>query len=264
MPNWCNNILVVRPSDESKEAQEQFQEFLKRIEANMEDNTVGENMFNRLLPMPDDLRITSGSSTTYGRAVFLSQNGHHEELDAIHQYPWAQEFGTREELIAHLIETKQADVVEGRKSVENVVKHGAKDWYDWSVKNWGTKWDTGKEVYVTNFTEDEIVMSFSTAWAPPNSLFCRIGQEEFDKLYFELEYEEPGCAFEGTLIVEDGECSDDQRDYDATKECEDCCFDVEECEWEGEVQCPCGVQECDFPEEDCPAREAMEKNSEES
>ena len=29
----------------------------------------------------------------------------------------------------------------GKIALENIKLYGHKDWYDWSIENWGTKWD---------------------------------------------------------------------------------------------------------------------------
>lgn len=39
------------------------------------------------------------------------------------------------------------------------------DWYDWRVKNWGTKW----EGYGGRFNDDQTAFTFDTAWSPPTS-----------------------------------------------------------------------------------------------
>ena len=62
------------------------------------------------------------------------------------------------------------------------------NWYDWRIKNWGTKWNA-MDVDV-NVTDIGITYNFSTAWSPP--------------LKFMMAYFEGGCDFCGVRIVEDG------------------------------------------------------------
>lgn len=40
---------------------------------------------------------------------------------------------------------------------------GATDWYEWSISNWGTKWNA----YESDVSEDERVVRFDTAWSHP-------------------------------------------------------------------------------------------------
>jgi hypothetical protein len=83
------------------------------------------------------------------------------------------------------------------------------DWYDWCVKNWGTKWDV--DGAIDTDTENELVYMFDSAWSPPINAFIKISKD-FPDLSFTLEYEEPGMCFEGTAEFQDGDFSDDCRE----------------------------------------------------
>ena len=44
-----------------------------------------------------------------------------------------------------------------------------KDWYEWNVENWGTKWDVVSE---SNFYKGDIlVASYESAWTPPIAFY---------------------------------------------------------------------------------------------
>ena len=83
----------------------------------------------------------------------------------------------------------------------NIEVHGYKDWYDYCVNEWGTKWDVGGDDYnePQQDTPNKITMSFDSAWAPPTT-----AMDKFEALGFSvrLYYYEPGMAFAG--IYEDG------------------------------------------------------------
>jgi hypothetical protein len=67
-------------------------------------------------------------------------------------------------------------------------------WWDWRVKNWGTKWEiTTDEAYI-DIHENEIKVSFSTAWSPPTGIYDRLVNDGYgvNALYYE-----GGCAFCG-------------------------------------------------------------------
>jgi hypothetical protein len=65
------------------------------------------------------------------------------------------------------------------------------NWYEWSVANWGTKWDVNARVEV----EDGVVTAtFDTAWSPPISFFEHLLSLDFDVTAY---YYEPGMAFCG-------------------------------------------------------------------
>ena len=87
---------------------------------------------------------------------------------------------------------------------DNLNEHNYKDWYDFCVNEWGTKWDISASE--CEHTEISLTASFDTAWAPPISAMERFIELGFDvKLY----YYEPGMQFAG--IFEDG--NDDYYEY---------------------------------------------------
>ena len=69
--------------------------------------------------------------------------------------------------------------------------------YDWSIENWGTKWDASIHEY---WMEDEhLYVSFDTAWGPPTEFYQKLFQMEYSVKGF---YHEPGMCFAG--VWEDG------------------------------------------------------------
>lgn len=86
----------------------------------------------------------------------------------------------------------------------NIEKYGYKDWYDWNVANWGTKWD----FELDNKDRDDpntMTASFDSAWSPPITAYERLLELGFE---IEAMYYEPGMCFVGKY--EDGfdECYD--------------------------------------------------------
>jgi hypothetical protein len=88
------------------------------------------------------------------------------------------------------------------KQQKNVNKYGSKDWYDWCVNNWGTKWDvnntlgeTDSNVVKKSDDGKSVTLGFSTAWSPPTSFYATIA----DMFGFQIKayYYESGCAFCG-------------------------------------------------------------------
>jgi hypothetical protein len=88
----------------------------------------------------------------------------------------------------------------------NIELHGYKDWYDWCVNEWGTKWDVGGDDGVLNDIEGGIIVSFDSAWAPPTNAYEKLLEQGFKILAM---YYEPGMAFAG--VWEDG--IDDYYEY---------------------------------------------------
>lgn len=96
------------------------------------------------------------------------------------------------------------------------------DGYEWSIENWGTKWD----IYGDNITLESIgwyegcesiEFGFDTAWSPPEGWFAA-AVRMFPALHFELHYEEPGCYFAGDFDGESGCYSDYEYNEEECKE----------------------------------------------
>jgi hypothetical protein len=71
--------------------------------------------------------------------------------------------------------------------------------YNWSVDNWGCKWDASVYEYSINDV-GALYISFDTAWGPPIALYDFLYQNGYDVEAF---YREEGMAFAGWYI--DGE-----------------------------------------------------------
>lgn len=89
------------------------------------------------------------------------------------------------------------------KGDELLEKYGSRDWYEWNVNNWGTKWDIGSDSYEDDFYnegDNSVTISFESAWSPPLAFY-----ENMVELGFEITayYYESGMAFCGKF--EDGE-----------------------------------------------------------
>lgn len=76
----------------------------------------------------------------------------------------------------------------------NMELYGFKNWYDWCVSNWGTKWDFGDKNAFLNGNRDSLSATFDTAWAPPLEAY-----EKLEGLGFRIKayYFEPGMSFCG-------------------------------------------------------------------
>ena len=78
-------------------------------------------------------------------------------------------------------------------------KYGADNWYDWSISNWGVKWniDISEEQDVQD-EGDYIQYTFDTAWGPPHEIFYAI-RKKFPDLGITWFFDEPGMQFAGYL-----------------------------------------------------------------
>lgn len=115
----------------------------------------GEFTFNKVIPMPDDLEIESGSNTDRGIAYFLTERLTKTAAEAnLAQYisnmfdeDWAGTVVMR--LQDCNMDDEEADKLYelGRQCVYNLEHHGAYDWYFWRTQNWGSKWDAVETIF---------------------------------------------------------------------------------------------------------------------
>ena len=115
--------------------------------------------FNKLIPMPPELEIESGSRTDAGFKEymgFVADTGFRTELEQ----PY---------LAAHPeIDREEWDL--GKQAFHNIREFGCPTWYEWRVQNWGTKW---------NASSAEIAegrMSFLTAWNAPEPVIEKLSE----------------------------------------------------------------------------------------
>ena len=83
----------------------------------------------------------------------------------------------------------------------NLAKYGHKNWHDWRVANWGTKWDIGSEDGA-ELVGDVLQLSFDSAWGPPIEFYNQMVELGFT---VEAYYHEPGMQFAGSYTNDGGE-----------------------------------------------------------
>ena len=84
-------------------------------------------------------------------------------------------------------------------------KYGADNWYDWRIKNWGTKWDV--EAKLAEKGDGWLVYRFDSAWSPPIAWLEKVARD-YPMLSFRLKYDEPGVGFAGVATAQDGQVSE--------------------------------------------------------
>lgn len=81
------------------------------------------------------------------------------------------------------------------------------NWYNWNLKNWGTKWDASPECFdVTEIKNENGMYSFAislqTAWSPPLAFVITLCKQL--NVSASLDYIEGGFNFVGVLKVKNG------------------------------------------------------------
>mgnify|MGYP003342429948 FL=1 len=99
---------------------------------------------------------------------------------------------------------------EDQQVLNHLRPNPAGEWqYDWSVANWGTKWDIGIIDWERR-DDNEIWISFDSAWSPPTVIYDYLVEQGWD---VDAVYHEPGMGYAG-MYTNDG--GDDYYEYDVT------------------------------------------------
>lgn len=109
-------------------------------------------------------------------------------------------------------------------------KYGSKDWYDWSINNWGCKWDAREieimesDLEIMESYPKEICLRFDTPWGPPTDFYTKLANDY--KVELNATYTEEGMSFFGKWqsIVKDSEVYIHQDDHDIDKMQDDILF----------------------------------------
>ena len=200
MPNHVTNILTFNGSTKDVE---DLRNAIKGIDSDGEEQAID---FSKIIPMPPELMITSGSLVDYGIAVILfRERGDDSKLKPVLDYPWvkAENITNAEQLANHLVENNKADLIQGKQALDNSDKHGFKDWYTWSIANWGTKWNA----YSISEVDDSIM--FDTAWSTPLPIIEELSSM-FPNVKITLEFADEDFGHNcGQVVFLDGNTTDE-------------------------------------------------------
>lgn len=139
MPNWCSQFVEVR--GEAKEIKRMINSF--RVEEGTRGKYEEESAWdiNQLFPVPDEL-------TEIPHASVIPE--------------WSQE---------------EKDLWLKNKQEENLAKFGVRDWYEWQIRNYGTKWGASHieidEEKLANCS-DSFLFKFETPWGTCPGLMAKV------------------------------------------------------------------------------------------
>ena len=190
MPNWCWNTLEVRGTKKG------MKKFYNKFKSNNRESFD----FEWFVPMPAIFReITTGFCT----------------IDGVKYEQWVENADGSQRGLTHT----EIDIM--------TEEYGHTNWYDWSLENWGCKWNCS-DVEVHEATDSQFILKFDTPWGPPVKFINHL-IEQFSDLDFENEWEEDG-GYAGVFGYIDGhgynkdgrvvyktECCDVDQEYDEEK-----------------------------------------------
>ena len=99
-----------------------------------------------------------------------------------------------------------------RRELANLEKYGYKNWYNWRLNNWGTKWDIGLDSDLDNHAQggdNDMFVYFNSAWSPPTGAYAKLEDLGFSVRAY---YHEGGCAFCGSWIDGIDDCYNIETD----------------------------------------------------
>jgi len=102
--------------------------------------------------------------------------------------------------------------------VENKEYKSMPDWYNWRVKNWGTKWNSSDNVTLEGLEhnneklEDIEAYYFQTAWSPAIGVIEKLAEITGES--FILYYSEEGIGFFGKTIITPTSTEDTELSHD--------------------------------------------------
>ena len=88
----------------------------------------------------------------------------------------------------------------------NEAQHGYKNWYDFCVNKWGTKWDVepyDAVEYDSVHDKNGVTFGFDSAWAPPTGVYEALMDQGYAVRAY---YYEPGMAFAGIYDENGDDC----------------------------------------------------------
>ena len=104
---------------------------------------------------------------------------------------------------------------------EYKAKFGHCDWYGWQTDNWGTKWN-GYDQY----SNDDAVIEFNTAWSTPYSLLVNLSKK-YPQVTFEVEYADEDFGYNvGRYVLLNGETIEQNIPDGGTQEAIEMAMDI--------------------------------------
>ena len=145
--------------------------------------------FKKIISMPETLNIEAGSRTDHGLKayrefieVYTAGRSDKEALKALENIPTESENA----FLCQRTDIKRDEWELGKTAWQNIQKYGAPTWYEWSITNWGTKWNAYGYEEGTDYSAcDEL--TFQTAWSAPHPILRKLS-EMFPEIVFKHQW----------------------------------------------------------------------------
>lgn len=206
MPNHVRNILTLTFNTNEEAAD--F--YLKHVPN-------GNFDFNTLVPMPEVLNGTiAGSPTDDALALIAVMTGNPGKLNA--RFDRERQEGETDTVLAlRLCYEDPERLKPGFQALLAIATTGYQDWYNWSLDNWGTKWNAYD--HNNDLHENVVHLMFDTAWSPPEPIIEKIGELYPDAKIAHYAFDE-GWFF----AVDDGETFTPEDGDERTSRVHEICY----------------------------------------
>lgn len=226
MPNWVRNKLTIDSQD--------FEKIIKSV---IDKNN--EFDFEKIIPMPKSIKITSGSITHDCVNLYMNSikatDEYAKNLKTLQKYK--QDVKDLTEIEASKMIEKyigdnvffdkdkklnnREDVLNfGKQIVLNYQKYGFPDWYSWSIFNWGTKWNASETCILGD------TISFETPWSSPINVITKLSSK-YPDVQFTLDFAEEQMSINcGSIKFQNGVIVDVKTYPQESKEAYDQSFEL--------------------------------------
>jgi hypothetical protein len=236
MPNHVTNIL------EFNATPARIRTLMREIQ--YDDGDLGSFDFEKVFPKPKSLNITSGGSQNTAIDVYMSAiNPDNEDIgiDKVTKERYEEikrKIASTDRWVPTKINdrmtydevVKESQEYFNRKSgpydedtedkndlfqygklvIENIEMYGCKDWYDWSVKFWGTKWNSYDSPPAD---ADSTSISFNTAWSAPHPVIEKLAEKYPDVIITHKWADEDWGNNTGSCIYNDPDIGTMEPEY---------------------------------------------------
>lgn len=155
MPNWTTNYLYV---EGTSEAIENVKAAYKKSDPTSYESDVFD--FEHFLPVPEVLWSVTAPVTVVETEA---------EAEKINR-DWERDYGG-------LAKVAKKKAITREESNMFLREYGATNWYDWSLVNWGVKWNSGG-ADIMHSDDNRFVVRFDTAWNEPNAFIEHLRELE--------------------------------------------------------------------------------------
>lgn len=166
------------------------------------------------------LSVTSGKPLGEVIKPYLTDDGKNIDFNKIIPMPEcileSLKFGDISYITEKRTPEQEAEEKAKQKANETLCleETGHKNWYDWSVANWDTKWNAYSCYTLEddfNKVEDLTDLGFQTAWSPPINVIRNLAKLTGES--FRMSYFDEGWMFAGEYLV-DADGSEHDNCYD--------------------------------------------------